>query len=122
MTKCTINIQRETYNLKADCQQIAPLNSPFFLCFQSLEINSKFYIVAARWLGYGGHTKGEVIIMCCTVGKRNYCTGYGILLHELPVVVVLITQSNNNKGTMKNSILHKRFCKSLFRTSRPIVK
>ncbi len=31
-----------------------------------------------------------------TVGKRNYFTGYGILLHELlAVVVVLFTQSNN---------------------------
>ncbi len=38
-------------------------------------------------------------------GKRNYFTGNGILLHKLPVVVVLITQSNNNEGTMKNSIL-----------------
>ena len=27
-----------------------------------------------------------------TVGKRNYFTGYGILLHGLPVAVVLITQ------------------------------
>ena len=57
-----------------------------------------------------------------TVGKRNYFTGYGILLHELPVVAVLFTQSNNNEGTMKNSILHEMFCKSLFRTSRLIVK
>ena len=57
-----------------------------------------------------------------TVGKRKYFTGYGILLHELPVVVVLITQSNNNEGTMKNFILHEIFCKSLFRTSPPIVK
>ncbi len=31
-----------------------------------------------------------------TVGKRNYFKGYGILLHKLPVVVVLFTQSNNN--------------------------
>ncbi len=31
-----------------------------------------------------------------TVGKRNYFTGYGILLHKLPVVAVLFTQSNNN--------------------------
>ena len=52
-----------------------------------------------------------------TVGKRNYFTGYGILLHELPVVALLIIQSNNNEGTMKNSILHEIFCKSLFRTS-----
>ncbi len=42
--------------------------------------------------------------VCITVGKRNYFAGYGILLHELPVVVVLITQSNNNEETMKNSI------------------
>ena len=28
-----------------------------------------------------------------TVGKRNYFTGYRILLHELPVVAVLFTQS-----------------------------
>ncbi len=41
-----------------------------------------------------------------TVGKQNYFTGYGILLHELPVVAVLFTQNNNNEGTMKNSILH----------------
>ncbi len=40
----------------------------------------------------------------------------------IPVVVVLITHSNNNEGTMKNSILHEIFCKSLFHTSRPIVK
>ncbi len=40
---------------------------------------------------------------------------YGILLHELPVSI-------NNEGTMKNSVLHEIFCKSLFRTSRPIVK
>ncbi len=57
-----------------------------------------------------------------TVGKRNYFTGYGILLHELPAVAVLFTQSNNNEGTMKNSILHEMFCKSLFRNSRLIVK
>ncbi len=31
---------------------------------------------------------------------------YGILLHELPVVVVLFTQSNNNEGTMKNTVVH----------------
>ena len=57
-----------------------------------------------------------------TVGKRNYFMGYGILLHVLPVVAVLFTHSNNNDGTMKNSILHEIFSKSLFRTSRPIVK
>ena len=32
-----------------------------------------------------------------TVGKGYYFTGYGILLHGLPVVVVLITQSNNDE-------------------------
>ena len=37
-----------------------------------------------------------------TVGKQNYFMGYGILLHELPVVAVLFTQSNNNEGTTKN--------------------
>ena len=26
--------------------------------------------------------------------------GYGILLHEIPVVAVLFTQSNNNEGPM----------------------
>ena len=57
-----------------------------------------------------------------TVGEQNYFTGYGILLHELPVVAVLFTQSNNNEGTMKNSILHEIFCKFLLRTSRQIVK
>ncbi len=31
-----------------------------------------------------------------TVGKRNYFTGYGILLHEVPVVAMLFTQSDNN--------------------------
>ncbi len=46
----------------------------------------------------------------------------GILLHGLPVVAVLFIQSNTNEGAMKNSILHEIFCKSLFRTSRPIVK
>ncbi len=55
-----------------------------------------------------------------TVDKRNYFTGYGILLHELPVVAELFTQSNNNEGTMKNSILHEMFCNSLFRTSQLI--
>ena len=44
-----------------------------------------------------------------TVGKWNYFMGYGILLHELPVVVVLLIQSNNNEGTMKYSILHEIF-------------
>ena len=34
-----------------------------------------------------------------TVGKRNYFTGYGILLHELPVVAILFIQSNNNERT-----------------------
>ena len=62
--------------------------------------------------------KVEVI----TVAKRNYFTGYGILLHELAVVVVLFTQSNNNEWTMKHSILYGIFCRSLFRTSRLIVK
>ncbi len=57
-----------------------------------------------------------------TVGKRNYFTGYGMLLHKLPVVAVLFTQRNNNEGTMKNSILHEILCKSLFRTSWLIVK
>ncbi len=68
-------VQRETYNLKADSQQIAPLNSPFFLCFQPLENNSKFYIVAAqaRWLGYAGHTKGAVIIMRCANRRVHQC-------------------------------------------------
>ncbi len=28
------------------------------------------------------------------MGKRNYSAGYGILLHELPVVAVLFIQSN----------------------------
>ncbi len=59
---------------------------------------------------------------CITVDKRNYFTGYGILLHEFPVVAILFTQSNNDEGTMKNSILHGMFCKSLFRTSQLIVK
>ncbi len=36
------------------------------------------------------------MIQYTTVGKRNYFTGYGILLHELPVVAVLFTQTNNN--------------------------
>ena len=36
-----------------------------------------------------------------TMGKRNYFTGYGILLHELPVVAVLFNQSNDNEGTMQ---------------------
>ncbi len=35
-----------------------------------------------------------------TVGKRNYFTRYGILLHDLPVVAVLFTQINNNEGTI----------------------
>ncbi len=52
-----------------------------------------------------------------TVGQQNYFTGYRILLHEFPVVAVLITQSNNNEGIMKNSILHEIFC-----TSRPTMK
>ncbi len=48
-----------------------------------------------------------------TVGKRNYFTGYGILLHELPVVTVLFPKSNNNEWTMDTSLSH---------TSRLIVK
>ncbi len=39
-----------------------------------------------------------------TLGKQNYFTGYGILLHEFPVVAGLFTQSNNNEGKMRNSI------------------
>ena len=31
-----------------------------------------------------------------TAGKQNYFMGYRILLHELLVVAVLFTQSNNN--------------------------
>ncbi len=61
------------------------------------------------------------ILELLTVGKRNYFIGYGILLHDLPVVAILFIKSNNNEGTMKNSVLHEIFCKSLFRTSRPIV-
>ena len=41
------------------------------------------------------------------MGKQNYFRGYRILLHELPVVAVLFSQSNNNEGTMKYSILHE---------------
>ncbi len=37
------------------------------------------------------------------MGKRNYFTGYGILLHELPVVAILFIESNNNEGTMRNN-------------------
>ncbi len=33
--------------------------------------------------------QGAIHLMYITVGKRNYFTGYGILLHELPVVAVL---------------------------------
>ncbi len=36
-----------------------------------------------------------------TVGKRNYFTVYRILLHELPVVAVLFSQSNNNVHVVK---------------------
>ncbi len=46
-------------------------------------------------------TTGIEIFLIFTVGKRNYFTGYEILLDELPVVDVLFTQSNNNEGTMK---------------------
>ena len=69
-----------------------------------------------------GHYQAQSSTQDHTVGKGNYFTGYGILLHELPVVAVLFTQSNNNEGTMKNSILHEMFCKSQFRTSPLIVK
>ncbi len=54
---------------------------------------------------------GELVLLeilrmaLITVGKRNYFKGYGILVHELPVVAVLFIQSNNNEGRMKNSIL-----------------
>ncbi len=48
-----------------------------------------------------------------TVGKWNNFTGYRILLHELPVVVVLITQSNNDEGTMKNSNQEYSYLKSV---------
>ncbi len=34
----------------------------------------------------------DTVCMHLTVGKRNYFTDYGILLHELPVVAVLFTQ------------------------------
>ncbi len=50
-----------------------------------------------------------MLFLHTTVGKRNYFTGYGILLHKLPVVAALFTQSNNNEGTMKNSILHTMY-------------
>ncbi len=63
-----------------------------------------------------------MILLRSAVGKQNYFTGFGLLLHELPVVAVLFTQSNKNEGTMMNSILHEMFCKSLFQTSRLIVK
>ncbi len=52
----------------------------------------------------------------CGLVELLYFTAYGILLHKLPIVAILFTQSNNNEGTMKNSVLHKIFCKSLFRT------
>ena len=42
-----------------------------------------------------------------TVSKRNYCTPYGILLHEPPSVAVLFIPINNNVVTMKNSVLHE---------------
>ncbi len=35
-----------------------------------------------------------------TVGKRNYFTGYIILLHKLPVVAIWFIQSNNNEGAI----------------------
>ena len=37
------------------------------------------------------------------MGKRNYFMGYGILLHKLPVVAVLFTESNNNKILYKQA-------------------
>ena len=40
------------------------------------------------------------------VGKRSYFTGYGILLHEPPVVTVLFTQSNNNGLDFVQKMLH----------------
>ncbi len=39
-----------------------------------------------------------------TVGMRNCFTVYGILLYELPVAAVLLTQSNNNSVTC--SVVH----------------
>ena len=47
----------------------------------------------------------KFMMACFTAGKQSYFTGYEILLHELPVVAILLTQSNNNEGTMKNSKL-----------------
>ncbi len=60
------------------------------------------------------------------MGKRNYFTGYGILLHELPVVAVLFTQSNNNEGTMKNSIrlsirIAKFACREVWNLYREVI-
>ncbi len=37
----------------------------------------------------------HLLMTCSTVGKRNNFTGYGILLHNFPVVAVLFTHSNN---------------------------
>ncbi len=58
---------------------------------------------------YGMHFNVDMAGKQYTVGKRNYFTGYGILLRELLVVAVLFTQSNNNEGTMKNSILQSNY-------------
>ena len=41
--------------------------------------------------------------MCSTLGKQNYFMGYDILLHELPEVPVLFTQSIQK---MLHSVVH----------------
>ena len=51
--------------------------------------------------GYLHMTVTYMFFVLITVGKPNYFTGYRILLHKLPVVAVLFTQSNNNEGTME---------------------
>ncbi len=49
----------------------------------------------------GEFTQGKNLKLCwTTVGKRNYFTGYGMLLHELPVVAI---SNSNFAGTIEKS-------------------
>ena len=42
----------------------------------------------------------------CTVGKWNYFTGYGILLHELPVVAVCVETQPSDEAQVQTFLLY----------------
>ncbi len=57
-----------------------------------------------------------------TVGKRNLFMGYGILLHELPVVAVLFTQSNKDATYSSSCVGIAKFgCREVWNLSREVI-